>query len=308
MRDALEHGMSAARLTTTPSDVAAFAALHVADRAEKRRNAIEDALAMAAERKRFEERLGSQGRGILSLAPDSNSSLPPSSASSLHYPRDSMTVADSPEALVPPIELVAKLTARAGRHSDAPQPSSYATLGLAAVDSSSHTQPAPRSRKGPVAVFGLLLVAVAVAAAARLDVLRPEQAATSRPAIQPVQPPVPLGTAKPPPIVTSPPATVATTAPTATAPSYSLLPTVNASALPKATTTAATPGAPDPGVRPRPQRWVPPKRTQAAPAEPTEPEPAPEPAAPGPAPTPPPAPPPAPAPTRSKSAPKDDGF
>jgi hypothetical protein len=292
MRDSIEHGMVAARLTTTSSDVAAFATLHLGDRAEKRRSAIDDALAIAAERMRVEQRLEARGRATLALSTDSATSLPPSSVPFLGQPRDSMTLADTPEALIPPIELIAKLTPRL---SDAPQPSSYATLGLAAVDASAPLPPTPKSRKGPLAIVGLLLVAVAVAAAARLDVLRPESApshASSPPAVI---------AARPPPIVVPSASPAPTAVPTSTATSWSLLPTVNASALPKATGTSTATAVPDPVARPRPQRWVAPRKTPAA-QEP-EPEAPAEPAAP--APEPPPAPAPAPP---SKSGPVDDGF
>ncbi len=299
MRDAIERGMVAARLTTTSADVAAFATLHLADRAERRRAAIDNALAVAAERKRVEEHLQSRGRATLALATDSNMSLPPSSSPYLQPPRDSMTMPDTPEALLPPIELIAKLTPRL---SDAPQPSSYATLGLAAVDASEHVGSAPRSRKGPLAVVALLLVAVAVAAAARLDVLRPEAVSHSP------SPPA-VGAAKPPPFVgtsASPsPATVAA----GTGTSWSLMPTVAASALPIVNPSLLTPTAPDPAPRSRPQRWVPPRKPQGGSPVQPEAEP-PEPAAPPPAPEPsPPPPPPAPPPRGpSKNGPVDDGF
>jgi eukaryotic-like serine/threonine-protein kinase len=299
MRDSIEQGMVTARLTTTSGDVAAFAALHLCDRAEKRRSAIDDALAIAAERMRVEQRLEARGRATLALAPDSNTSLPPSSVPSLGQPRDSMTLADTPEALIPPIELIAKLTPRL---SDAPQPSSYATLGLAAVDASVPLPPSPRSRKGPLAIVGLLLIAVAVAAAARLDVLRPDAAPSH------ASTPSPVMATRPPPVVVPSATPTVTVAPTSTGTSWSLLPTVNASALPKATGTATTPLAPEPVVRPRPQRWVAPRKTPTS--QESEPEPTPEPAAPAPEPPPPPtpAPSPGPAPRPSKNGPVDDGF
>jgi serine/threonine protein kinase len=297
MRDAIEHGMVAARLTTSSADVAAFATLHLADRAEKRRAAIDDALAVAAERKRVEDRLQSRGRATPALAPDSNAPLPPSSGALLNQPRDSGTLAETPEALMPPIELVAKLTPRL---SDAPQPSSYATLGLAAVDASAHALPAPRSRKGPLAVVGVLLVAVVVAAAARLDMLRTEPP-QSRASTQPAAP-----APKPPPVV-APPASPppAAPAPTATGTSWSLLPTVAATALPRATGQAPT-TAQEPAARPRPQRWSALKRAPSAAGESAEGESAPEPAAPPPA-EPPPAAAPAPRPP-AKNGQVDDGF
>ena len=54
MRDEIERGMVTAGVETRPSQVAAFGALHLGDRAEKRRIAIDEALAIATERKRLE--------------------------------------------------------------------------------------------------------------------------------------------------------------------------------------------------------------------------------------------------------------
>jgi len=301
MRDAIEQGMVAARLTATTADVAAFAARYLADRAEKRRNAIDEALAVAAERKRIEDRLEPQGRATLALPMDSNASLPPSSGASLNQSRDSGTLAETPEALVPPIELVAKLTPRL---SDGPQPSSYATLGLAAVDASTHVLPAPRSRKGPLAVVGLLLVAAVVAAAARLDMLRPG------PAPSHASTPPAAAAAKPPPPAVAPSASPspAAAAPAGTGPSWALLPTVAATALPKATAQTPTGALPEPAPRPHPQRWIAPRKAQASPAtDAVEAQPTPESAAPPPAE---PAQPTAPAPTPrpQKNGKVDDGF
>ena len=133
---------------------------------------------------------------------------------------------DSPSAIVPPIPLVARLTPRL---SDAPQPSSYATLGLAAVDASAH-RPATRSRKGPFALVGLLAFAVAVAAALRLDVLRPlAQAPAANPlpaATAAAKPPSQASSSWPPPTAAAWPAAASPV----TGASWPLLPTVAASA------------------------------------------------------------------------------
>jgi serine/threonine protein kinase len=300
MHDAIERAMASAGLSATPADVASFAASHLADRAEKRRFTIDAALAAAAERKRiddiFEPALGRDGRqGRLSAAPSSLASSP-----SLSQPRDSGTLADTPEALIPPIELVARLTPRIS--DPAPQPSSYATLGSAAIEASQFHAPPSRSHKGLFAAVTVLVAAVALAAGVRYNLLNPEIGRTSS------APPPPASTTRPPappqPQATPPPTTPAS----ATPEGFSLLPTVAATALPKA---SAAPTAPPPGqeppqhARPAPGPSPAPQRAPAKKA--AEPEPEPEPAAtPEPAP-PPPAP--TPAPTgRHKNAGIDDGF
>jgi hypothetical protein len=305
MREQIERAMIASRMMATSAEVAAFAAQYVGDRAEKRRRTVDDALALA-ERRRLEERFEPRGRATLALATDSAASLPPSSVPSLNPPRDFATLADTPEALGTPIDLVAKLTARL---SDAPQPSSYATLGLAAVDASAPSMPAVRSRKGPIVMAGLLIVGVGVAAAVRLDVLGTQSKASHAP------PPVAVAGPRSP---LPPPASAPTAAqpPAPTTASWALLPTVAASALPKAgSTPPPAPGADLPG-RGRAPRWQPHRAPPSAPAPtPTAVEPSSEPEAtaqpaPAPAPVPAPAPalPQAPAKTGTKGGPVDDGF
>jgi serine/threonine protein kinase len=303
MRDAIERAMASAGITTTSADVAAFAGEHLADRAEKRRFAVDSALAAAAERKRvedvFEPVLGREGR------PHRRSTMPPppSSNPAMGQARDSGTLAETPDALEPPIELVARLTPRLS--DPAPQPSSYATLGSAAIDASRTNGPPPRSNKGLVAAVAVLVAAVALAAGVRLNLLHPElpgltSSGTPTPVSRPSPTPSPL------------PFPAPTPAASATAgSSYSLLPTVAATALPRASS-APSPTAQDPAPRPRPAppapKWGPPRKgpTSAAP------EPAPEPEAPAAEPEPTPAPPPpAPPPTptgRPKNAGIDDGF
>src|SRR6185437_647917 len=53
LRDSIDRAMVSAQCVTTTADVAAFAADHLADRIEKRRAAVDSALAAAAERERL---------------------------------------------------------------------------------------------------------------------------------------------------------------------------------------------------------------------------------------------------------------
>jgi hypothetical protein len=302
MRDAIEQGMVTARMTATSADVASFAAQYLSDRAEKRRYAIDAALAAAAERKRLDDLVDEGGRRRLTLPPPISSvPLPPTSSPSLSQRRDSTTMAESPESLVAPIELVAKLTPRL---SDAPQPSSYATLGSAAIDASVPMAPAPRPRRGALALGFVLLGAAGVAAGVRFNVLPPPSLpnqtanAPAAPLTKPAMPSVAATPATPAPIT---PETLPTAPPAGSESAWAILPTVAATALPKANG-PNTPGASDPASRPRPvqtQRWTPRKAQAAPPTEPADTQ-APEPAA---APTPAPAPAPPP-----KSGAVDDGF
>jgi hypothetical protein len=250
MRDAIERAMASAGLTTTIGDVSAFAAEHMADRAEKRRYAVDAALAAAAERKRLDEVF----EPALVRARMRGSTSPPAPAS--HPSMGAGTLPESPEALVQPIELVARLTPRIS--DPAPQPSSYATLGSAAFEASQHTSASTqRSSKGGVLALAVALVAaVALAAGVRFNLIHPDLSGHS--SSEPLPPAMPVS--KPPLPAPSPPPVVAPAPAPATSkpgdPSYSMLPTVAATALPKA---GATPTTPDPAQRPRPTptRWQP---------------------------------------------------
>jgi serine/threonine-protein kinase len=318
MRDAIERAMASANLHATAADVAAFATEHLADRNEKRRATVEAALAAAAERKRIEElfepALGRDPRGMRRSA----TPPPPSSHPSLVSHRDG-TLAESPEAMQgQPIELVSRLSPR---YSDpVPQPSSYATLGLAAVDASQTFPPqGPRNRRGLVATVGVLAVVVGLAAGVRFNLIHTDlQSRWANAGSGPDTKPAPSATPLPPTTLAPPPMLVAPTelplaAPTTTGSAFSLLPTVPLNALPKAG--APAPGQPDPAAQPRRpapvvQKWAP--RRAATPAPEPEAEGAPEPAAPPPAAAPEPAPappPPPPAPTgKQRNAGIDDGF
>ncbi|MGH7434127.1 MAG: hypothetical protein ACRENE_00465, partial [Polyangiaceae bacterium] len=319
MRDAIERAMASANMHATAADVAAFATDHLADRNEKRRATVEAALAAAAERKRiedlFEPALGRERYGRRSAMPP-----PPSSHPSL-VSHGAGTLAESPDAMLPqPLDLVSRLSPR---HSDpVPQPSSYATLGLAAVDASQTFPPqAPRAHRGLVATVGVLAIAVGLAAGVRFNLIHTDLPnrwtnASSGPDPRPLPSATPVPPVAPPPPMLVAPTELPVATPTPTGSAFSLLPTVSLTALPKAGTPPA-PGQPDPAAQPRrpaqnPARWTPPHRaTPSAPAqEPEETTPAPEPAPPpAAAPEPAPTPPPPPAPTgKQKNGGIDDGF
>jgi serine/threonine-protein kinase len=158
LHDAIEDAMSAARVATTPSAVAAFAAEHLSERAERRRQAIEYALTAAAERRRVEDLLRPTGERT------SVSTLPPHSAARLIAPlaRDSVPPREGrttiPEVPAPkaPGEAIAKLTARLPEPT--PQSPSYATLGPAALESPAGL-PQARSRRA-VVVLGAAAAAL----------------------------------------------------------------------------------------------------------------------------------------------------
>jgi serine/threonine-protein kinase len=258
MRDAIEAAMRDANAQCTSADVAAFAAEHLAERAERRRHAIDLAVAAAAERRRVEELLKppsertssgvtAAGRaGTLPPPPGSVSSVPPPAQS-----REVLTAAEVPAAKgspsAPSIEAVAKLTPRLSE----PPGSSYGMFGSAVLDA---LAPAPRSRRGAMIVGGIVIVAGVVAASVSFRMARPTPA-------EPVA-------ASPPPVA-APPAE-----PPPPAPSASTIPTVAATSLPKVTPPVPPPpGAPiaRPPVVGAPPRFVaPPPPPPQAPKPPAK--------------------------------------
>ncbi len=108
LQAALEEAMVSAKLTTTTADVAAFAELHVADRAAKRREAIELALAAAEERVRVQ--------ALFKPDPDGSSSIPNvSSKLKAHAAKESEGEGDSagsPDSNRPPTLPAIPLRAR----------------------------------------------------------------------------------------------------------------------------------------------------------------------------------------------------
>src|ERR1700722_2376645 len=105
MREAIEDAMIEAMVPTTTADVAAFAAEHLVERTEKRRQSIELALAAGAERQGIEEPLrppsDRSSTGFMSATPVSGSQphLPrtPPAASTGSLPAD-RTMPEAPTA------------------------------------------------------------------------------------------------------------------------------------------------------------------------------------------------------------------
>jgi serine/threonine-protein kinase len=325
LRDAIERAMISSQSTATSAEVAAFAAEHVSDRVEKRRHAIELALAAAAERQQAEEQYRPPERRSTSMLPSPNISNPPwpppsSGALPSPIPLVHRTVAEAPAAKPPSLETLARLTPRLSeppgppRLSEPPQPqaSSYATLGSAALETSPQLA---RSRWGIVAVVGAVVFVGAVGAGVASNVFRVENkpaAASSSTLVMPTQPP-----ARPAP---GPVQNAFGAPPPSDSASYPLLATVAASSLPK----AAAPVAPQPMPQSRRAPMLPagqagpvnvgpgPKPKHPDDTDDTETTPAPVQTAAAPAPPPPPVQtveaPPAPPPPPVKPKGPDDGF
>jgi eukaryotic-like serine/threonine-protein kinase len=271
LRDAIEDAMIEAMVPTTTGDVAAFAAEHLAERTEKRKQSIELALAAAAERRRVEELLRPPGDRpsssmITPATPASDPRVPGSvprivaAASTGSLPGDP-TLPEVPAAKAP-LDAIARLTARV---SDVPPTSrSYATLGSAALDASEPVLPPPKSRRGLVMVIAVVLVAGAGATGVAFTMSRssPKAAAAGAP---PATTSALTVTSPTPPPPASSVATSAASAPSAAAATSSGIPTVSAGALPMATT----------AVRP-PVRWTPPAATQPPPPSTATPPPPPK--------------------------------
>ena len=137
LREAIEDAMIEAMVPANVGDVAAFAAEHMSDRAERRRQAIDIALAAAAERRRVEDLLKptSDRSSITGQTPASmQRPMPLQSADSVPGAREAMTLPEAPVPKASPFDAVAKLTARVSE--PPPNAQSYATLGSAALDAS----------------------------------------------------------------------------------------------------------------------------------------------------------------------------
>ncbi len=319
LRDAIERAMVAAQCTTTNTEVAAFANEHLADRIEKRRAAIETALAAAGERERARP---PEERRSVSIVPQFQTGSPPwpppsSGMLPSPLPSSAKTRAEAPAAKPPSLETLARLTPRLSE--PPPHASSYATLGSAALDAQVQPLPPEKSKKGLLAVVSVVVAAAAVGAAVSFGVLRPREL-LSPPPPSPAQAAAAAGPPKAvaPPVAASPGEAMAANPvpPNGSAPagsSWSLLPTVNASSLPRFVPPPSPlpqpPHRPAWSAGPKPARVDPPAEAPEAPAPAPAPAPPPAPVevAPAPAPAPPPtsAPTPAPAPTKKTV---DDGF
>ncbi|HZU85137.1 MAG TPA: protein kinase [Polyangiaceae bacterium] len=238
LREAIERAMAVAQLTTTSAEVAAFAALHLGDRARRRRDAIEQAAAVIADRVRLEG-----ARAAATLAGDA---------------------ASSPSGFVP---RATAATPRVPFGTPWPGPVAPArtrsepALG-SAPPSSSTPLPAP-ARRRPALALAAFVVGFAGVAGASMTVLhapRPRTAAAlaavagahAAPVIAPERPPGPASAAPapaPPALATAPPAIAAASAPRPTAGAPSPSTAVPGTAAPKADASparhfAARPNAP----------------------------------------------------------------
>jgi serine/threonine protein kinase len=290
MREAIEDAMIEAMVPTTTADVAAFATEHLAERAEKRRQSIDLALAAAAERRRVEELLRpatertSSGSTPIS-GPQRSSSVPPpppapTSTGAMPAAPSSMTAAEAPTAKAGGApDGAGRLAARV---SDPPGPGSVslATLGSAALDASEPQLPRS-SRKGVATVVMLLAAVAAAATVVSFTMSKPKVAPAAVTAPQPSAPPAsPPSPAPGSPASSARPATSGGASPAGSS-SSERIPTISATSLP----TAVAPAVPPP-------RWAPPPPAAAPPPPPVA-------APPAPANT---------APPKTKKTTVDDGF
>ncbi|HEX8795125.1 MAG TPA: serine/threonine-protein kinase [Polyangiaceae bacterium] len=262
LRDAIEDAMIEAMVPTNTSDVAAFSAQHLAERAEKRRASIELALSAAAERERVAALLkpaaDRPSSGMLGTVgtPSGVVNAPP--LSSARLPADS-TAAEAPASKAVP-EPAAKLTPRVS--TPPPNAESYGTLGSAALDGSELIQQ-PRSRKGLVMVGALITVAALVATGVSFTMFRPKPETSA--ATMPEAPPAPSPTV-------SASAAPSASASASAAPSASAKPAASASGGGIPTFSASSLPAAHPPPQP-PPRWVPSPPAPAPPAPPPKPKP-----------------------------------
>ncbi len=293
LREAIERAMVATQCSTSSSEVAAFAAAHLADRIEKRRASIDAALAAAAAREQLHPPEERRPSSVLPGFQTGSPPWPPPSSGMLPspLPASAKTRADAPAAKPPTLETLARLTPRLSE--PPPNASSYATLGSAALDASVQIG---RSRKGIYVLAAALLLAAGGAAAFSFNALRP-------PAAPAVSGPPPATSAMP----VKPANSQSEASPADSASSSrwgSLTPTIAASSLPRAVPPAPPPQAPRRPVwsaGPKPRR---PESPDSPPETgPESPAPAAASAPPAP-PTPPPPTPPTPAPAKTI----DDGF
>jgi hypothetical protein len=263
LRDALEKAMVEAKVPTTTTDVAAFTAKHLAERTDRRRQAIELALQAAAERRRVNELLQPANED------SANGLTPPPSQGGIRI----MTPAP------PPLSSHAVLAAQEATRAEVPgrrasilsdQPPSptsrsSATLGMASLESSASEEVPFKSRRPMTFVA---LAGAAIAAAVLGTVLARQQPHAVAPA---------AAAAAPPPVPEPAPALSPAPAPPQTATvaqSDSLsIPVVAASALPRSSahapgpaTTPSTPANASPPASPSPPANASPPSAPPAPA------------------------------------------
>jgi serine/threonine-protein kinase len=221
LREAIERAIVEAKVPTTQRDVAAFAGKYLAERAEKRRQAIDLALAAAAERRRVEDltkpvsEVPSSGVTPAAAPGGARASIPAPSSHALIAAQEATRLEGAIGKWTPP--------------DGSPNSRSSATLGSASLDAAE--EPPPKSRRS-IAVVVMVAIA-AVATGVTLALVQPKPAPPA-PAIaaQPASAtPVAPATARA--TVAAPPATgTAANTRTGIGPGPSI-PVVAASALPK---------------------------------------------------------------------------
>jgi serine/threonine-protein kinase len=254
LREAIEDAMIEAMVPATVGDVAAFSTEHLADRAERRRQAVDIALAAAAERRRVEDLLRptSDRTSVTGQTPSHSSPrampMPLQSADSVPG-REALTMPEAPMPKGSPFD-AARLTARVSE--TPPNAQSYATLGSAALDASQPVLPQPKSRKGVVAVVALLAVTALAATGVSFTMFRPKPRPATAAAAPPTSPAPPTAAST---VATASEAPTNPPVATSTGSTPAGIPTYAASSLPK-----VTPKIP-PWVPP--VRWTPPPATAA---------------------------------------------
>jgi serine/threonine-protein kinase len=187
MHDAIERAMFDAKVTTTSASVAQFWAQHMSERATRRRQAIDFAIAAAADRKRVEEMLRPPGGERSSATGVTPAPVVASPAKAFEPLPSSSTypAATPPQAVTPTSDALAKLTPRVSEPPS--QVSSYATLGSAAIDASATVPLQPRQRRSAFPVIAGVVVAAVGIAVFSLAVLRPSpgEAPSASPASRP---------------------------------------------------------------------------------------------------------------------------
>jgi eukaryotic-like serine/threonine-protein kinase len=164
--DAIEDAMVQAGVPTTPADVAAFSARHMRERAQRRRQVIDLALAMAAERQRAgapeeptSEEISLTGATLAPSRPRPILPLPSGDADPRH---DALTRRDAPVSRSRALGAAVRLTMRRSTPSAA---RSYATLASAALQASLPVLTTrARSRHGAVAAVALVATVAGAAA------------------------------------------------------------------------------------------------------------------------------------------------
>jgi hypothetical protein len=257
LREALERAMFEAKVPTTTTDVAQFWAQHMSERATRRKQAIDFAIAAAADRKRVAEMLRPPGERSPSGSYPPPATLPtPKPFDALASSSDFPAAAPQPAAS-PTSDAVARLTARV---SEPPPPpashvSSYATLGSAAIEASPRMSLQPPARRPLFPFIAGGVIAVVAVTVFALAVLRP-------PSTDPLIP------AKAPPQAPTVEATAATIAPPAPPPS----PASTRDAAPATVASAPPPGPAAAPVRAAPPAAAPQPPRPATPPQPTKPK------------------------------------